>query len=352
MHSRIKILLLFLSINIAVSCGKGDGGGGTPNPNPVPTNTFTNPLLSSGPDPWVIKKDNFYYYTHTLGNRIAVWKTQKMSELKNVSAQTIWSAPSTGANSKNIWAPELHFISNKWYAYYAADDGTNANHRMYVLENSSPDPLTGTWESKGKISDVSNKWAIDGTVLDYNGQFYFIWSGWEGDVDGRQDIYIAKMSNPWTIEGSRVMISTPGYDWEKIGTPDVNEGPEILKNPAGKVFLTYSASGCWNDDYAIGLLTLKDGGNPLIESDWIKAPAPVFVKNSSGSAYGPGHNSFFKSADGSENWIIYHANLFSGQGCGDTRNPRMQQFTWNADGTPNFGQPVAAGSAIKKPSGE
>jgi len=351
MMRKLRVVFLFLLVT-TLSCGKGSKGGVTPDPNPVPTNTFTNPLLTSGPDPWVIKKDNFYYYTHTLGNRIAIWKTQKMSDLKNASAQTIWSAPSTGANSKDIWAPEIHFINNKWYAYYAADDGTNANHRMYVLENTSPDPLTGTWESKGKISDVTNKWAIDGTVFDYNGQLYFIWSGWEGDVDGRQDIYIAKMTDPLTIEGSRVMISTPTYDWEKIGTPDVNEGPEILKNTNGKIFLTYSASGCWNDDYALGMLTLKDGGNPLVAGDWTKTPTPVFTKNTSGSAYGPGHNSFFKSVDGTENWILYHANLSSGQGCGDTRNPRIQKFTWNADGTPNFGQPVAAGLSVTKPSGE
>jgi GH43 family beta-xylosidase len=29
-----------------------------------------------------------------------------------------------GANSKNVWAPEHAFFNNKWYVYYAADDGT------------------------------------------------------------------------------------------------------------------------------------------------------------------------------------------------------------------------------------
>lgn len=107
------LLLFFISFQ---SCEKKSGS--TPPPPPPPANTFSNPLLSSGPDPWVIKKDNFYYYTHTLGNRIAIWKTAKMSELKNVSSQTVWNAPATGSNSKNVWAPELHYISGKWYAYY------------------------------------------------------------------------------------------------------------------------------------------------------------------------------------------------------------------------------------------
>ena len=353
---KYKLLIIALYFT-GISCTKNTGGagGGTPLPvpTPIPTNTtFTNPLLSSGPDPWVIKKDNYYYYTNTLGNRIAVWKTSKMSELRNVSSQTIWSAPSSGPNSKDVWAPEIHFINNKWYAYYAADDGNNANHRIYVLENSSADPLSGTWESKGKINDVSDKWAIDATIFDLNGQLYMLWSGWEGNVDGRQDIYIAKLLNPWTIEGSRVMISTPTYNWETIGSPDVNEGPEIIKNSNGKVFLIYSASFCGVDDYALGMLTLKDGGNPMNAGDWSKTPTPVFSKNPSGGAYGPGHNSFFKSLDGTEDWILYHANSSSGLGCGDARSPRMQMFTWNADGIPNFGQPVAVGQTIKKPSGE
>jgi GH43 family beta-xylosidase len=351
-----KFRILFFVLLVSGTSCKKSGGGSTPTPDPpiVTPNTFTNPLLNSGPDPWIIRKDNSYYYTHTLGNRVALWKTAQVSDLKNAPVFTIWSAPATGPASRNVWAPELHFLNNKWYAYFAADDGNNANHRMYVIENSSADPITGTWDFKGKISDASDKWAIDGTVLENNGQMYFIWSGWEGNVDGRQDLYIAKMSNPWTIEGNRVMISKPTYDWEKLGTPDVdvNEGPEVLKNSAGKVFLTYSASGCWNDDYSLGMLTLKDGSDPLVAANWTKTATPVFTKNPSGSAYGPGHNSFFKSLDGTEDWILYHANPASGQGCSDTRSPRIQKFTWNADGTPNFGTPASITTKLPRPAGE
>lgn len=347
-------LLFFLLIITTLSCEKNGGdGNGPPVVNP-PVNTFTNPLLSSGPDPWIVQKDAFYYYTHTLGNRIAIWKTTKVTALKSAPVQTIWTAPATGPNSKNVWAPEIHYLNNKWYAYYAADDGINANHRMYVLENTDTDadPTTGPWEPKGKISATTDKWAIDGTILEHDGQLYFIWSGWEGDVDVKQNLYIAKMQNPLTIEGERVLLSTPTFDWETIGTPDVNEGPAVIKNNSGKVFVTYSASGCWNDDYALGLLTLKEGGNPLNAADWTKSTTPVFTKNAAGGAFGPGHNSFFKSPDGKEDWILYHANAASDKGCGDARSPRAQKFTWNSDGTPNFGVPVAIGAAVTKPSGE
>ena len=67
-------------------------------------------------------------------------------------------------------------------------------------------------------------------------------------------------------------------------------------------------------------------------------------------AFGPGHNSFFQSPDGKEDWILYHANPEAGQGCGNRRSPRAQRFTWKPDGTPDFGRPVALGVPIPAPA--
>ena len=100
------------------------------------------------------------------------------------------------------------------------------------------------------------------------------------------------------------------------------------------------------------MLTLKDGGNPLQAADWAKNAQPIFTKQPANNAFGPGHNAFFKSPDGTEDWNIYHANTTTGQGCGPTRNIRMQKISWNTDGTPNFGIPVKTGTALTIPSGE
>ena len=64
---------------------------------------------------------------------------------------------------------------------------------------------------KGKLADRDDRRAIDPTVFENRGRLYAAWSGWEGDINGVQSIYIAELANPWTIEGRRARISTPQY---------------------------------------------------------------------------------------------------------------------------------------------
>ncbi|MEP7143126.1 MAG: glycoside hydrolase family 43 protein [Ferruginibacter sp.] len=321
--------------------------------------TFTNPLLSSGADPWCFYKDGYYYYTNSTGKNITLWKTKSIAGLRTAEKKVVFNPPASGPYSRELWAPEIHFLQGKWYIYFAADSGKNINHRLWVLENSSMDPLNGAWTMKGKMTTPEDKWSIDGSVFEYKKQLYAIWSGWEGDVNGKQDIYIAKMKNPWAIEGERIKISSPELPWEimgKLNNPDdppvvkVNEGPEVLIHDS-KVFLIYSASGCWTDFYALGMLTASGKSNLMDPASWKKSSEPVFKQSKENSVYAPGHNSFFKSPDGKEDYILYHANARPGQGCGGFRSPRAQPFSWNKDGSPNFGVPVKEGELLKLPSG-
>jgi GH43 family beta-xylosidase len=264
-------------------------------------------------------------------------------------------ATASGPYSHEIWAPELHSIEGKWYIYFAADAGSNNTHRIWVLENGAEDPLTGEWTMKGKLADKSDRWAIDATVFENGGKLYAAWSGWPGDKDGEQDIYIARLANPWTVQGSRARLSAPQYGWEKHGDlpgrhVNINEGPEALIHDKD-VFLVYSASACWTNDYALGMLRASASADLTKASAWKKSASPVFMEAPTAHAFGPGHNGFFKSPDGKEDWIIYHANLGEKDGCGPKRSPRAQPFGWKADGTPDFGSPVPVDQPLAKPSG-
>lgn len=318
---------------------------------------FLNPLLPAGADPWSIYKDGYYYYTHTLGNRLEIWKTKNLAELKSAERKVVWTPPPNTMYSKQVWAPELHFIDSVWYMYFAADDGVNENHRIYAIYNSSNDPLSGEWKFFGKISDDTDKWAIDASVFELNKNLYMVWSGWEGDRDGAQNIYIASMRDPLTINSKRVLISKPELPWETYGplqrdgaaiNVSVNEGPQILVH--GKhVFLVYSGSGCWTEHYSLGMLSASATADLLDPASWKKFKEPVFTASPSDSVFAPGHNSFFKSPDGTQDWILYHANPKPGQGCGRDRSPRAQPFTWTTDGLPSFGKPVSTKVPIARP---
>lgn len=306
---------------------------------------FTNPIKpATSADPWIVYKDGYYYYCHSNGNnKIYVTKTKNLQDIDREVAVNVWTSPYGKEYSAELWAPELHFIQGKWYIYFAADDGRNENHRMYCLESTSEDPQGG-YEFKGKVAAKTDKWAIDGTVLDMDGQLYFLWSGWEGDENIRQGIYIAEMSNPYTISGERVLLSMPEQPWEMNGQPYINEGPQVLKKN-DTIHIVYSASGSWTDEYCLGLLTCKDG-KVMNPSSWEKT-GPVFSKGE--TAYGPGHCSFVKSPDRKEDWIVYHACEFSGGGWAG-RSVRAQKFSWKGD-YPEFGTPVKVGEEMAAPSG-
>jgi GH43 family beta-xylosidase len=316
-------------------------------------NTFTNPIRESGPDPWIEYHDGNYYLMTTTGDNLSIWKSPTLGGLKTAAPHVVWSPPSkTAPYASDIWAPELHFISGKWYIYFAGDaDKRNDTHRIWVLENSARDPTTGTWGMKGELADPADKWAIDPSVFENRGKWYVVWSGWPDDVDGEQDIYIARLKNAWRIEGKRALLSRPDHDWEEHGPVKVDEGPELLQHDH-KLFLIFSASHCSTDDYVLGMLTASADSDLLDTASWKKAARPVFQGLASEHAYGAGHNGFFKSPDGKQDWIVYHANPEANEGCGPSRATRAQPFTWNADGTPNFGRPAAPGQPIAEPSGE
>lgn len=306
------------------------------------SDTFMNPILPDGADPFLYEHEGLYVYTQTTGSNVTIWRTDSPTELATAESKVIWQ-PTKG--ERDIWAPEIHFLNDRWYVYYAAVMPGEV-HKMYVLESATADPFSDYTE-KGVIEDSSGKWAIDGTVIENGDDLYYVWSGWEGDVNISQYLYIAEMSDPMTISSERVELSRPTYDWESLGAPPaINEGPQILMKD-DYIHIVYSASGSWTDFYQLGILTATIDADLMDPDAWTKRAEPVFA--SSDNVFGPGHASFVTSPDGTEDWIVYHA--ARAEGSGWTRNVRMQPFNWE-NGMPVFGDPVATGEALVRPSGE
>jgi GH43 family beta-xylosidase len=312
--------------------------------------TFTNPLKAHGPDPWIIRHGGQYYYTNTMGQNITLWKSPTLEGVQAAAGTVVWTPPTTGPNSTQIWAPELHFLGGKWYLYYTATDRNNAgdNSRyVFVLENTSADPTTGTWVDKGRVNTKYS--GLDGTVFEHGKRRYFVYSAYVGP---QSVLAIAPMTNPWTIEAAKeTTIAAPTLDWEKGGGRQILEGPEFLAGKKGQLYLVYSASACWDDNYSLGMLTAQPGADPLRAASWVKSSQPVFHPSAETGVWGTGHNGFTTSPDGRENWLIYHAKAAADGKC-EGRSSRAQRFTWRPDGSPDFGVPAALATPQAVPSGE
>lgn len=305
------------------------------------------PLLPSGPDPFIAVHDGAYYLTYTTARDIRIRKAGTLAGLAAAAPVQVWT-DSEPSRCCNIWAPELHLLRGpnglRWYIYYTAGSKPCcATQRMHVLESESTDPM-GPYHYKGRLFDASNDyWAIDPTVFEAGGTLYAVYSGTPRDLMPRekpQHLYIARMSNPWTLAGPRVLLSEPTYDWEKRGG-GVNEGPAFLRR-GDRIFLAFSGSGCYTDDYAVGLLETTAAANLLDPGAWKKHSEPILSRNDSAGVFAPGHNSFFRPPGSDEDWIVYHANPRAGLGCGAARSPRVQPLRWTPAGLPVLGAQPAS----------
>lgn len=290
----------------------------------------------------MIHHDGLYYYCESRDQHrsIAIRKAKTITSIGTDPGVTVWTAPARGRNSQSIWAPELHRINGRWFIYYAADDGRNVNHRMWVLEAEGQDPL-GPYHCRGELN--TQGWAIDGTVLNLdNGKLFLVWSGWPGRRDGHQNLYIAPMEDPVTVSGPRSLLCKPEHAWERVAMP-ICEGPQVLKRN-GSLFIVYSASASWTPDYCLGMLAYRKGDllNPL---SWEKH-GPVFQKTE--HVWGVGHCSFVKSPCRSEDWIIYHSKSQKTNGWMD-RDVHAKKFDWDSKGFPVFGAPPPRASSVLTP---
>jgi GH43 family beta-xylosidase len=305
----------------------------------MPRGSFRNPL-GAGPDPFLRYHDGHYYLATTQGDAIRMWKARSLGELATAAAATIWQDTDPSRN-QHVWAPAFYRFDGRWYVYYTADDGIDEHHRLYVIESDGDDPL-GPYHFKAKLEPpgATDLFAIDPEILEQATGRYLLWSG--AGSEGHNLIYIAPLGTPWAISGPRTYLSSSG------GCSEVREAPAILQR-AGTTFLVYSTCDTGKPDYQLWMKSIPMTSDPLVAAAWTQHPQPILWRNDTGGVWGPGSNGFFKSPDGSEDWIVYHAKNTTSFTY-DFRTTRAQRIEW-IDNIPVV-EAVAIGTTLELPSGD
>lgn len=310
-------------------------------------------LFKSKANPFITLINSTYYLTmqNESVDSILLYSANSVEKLPESTPSLVWT--STGKEMSNIYSPEIHRIDGKWYIYFEADNSLNTDtHQIYVLENSSPDPMTGEWIPRGPlVTDPEWNFGLHPSTFVVGGRRYLLWSGWQKQraETETQCIYIAEMENPWTLKSQRVMISSPKYEWERQWiNPDgsrtaypiyVNENPLAMISPDGKtVVVGYSANGIWTVYNVLGLLHADADSNLLDPDSWRKEPEPFFVADEASGLFGCSNISVTPSATKGEYDLVYQAKHF------DERNQpvndvRWKRIKWGDNGLPDFGTP-------------
>ncbi len=310
-----------------------------------------NPIVEQRADPHIyLHTDGYYYFTASVPayDRIEIRRALSLETLSTTSEIiTAWTKPDNGPYSDLIWAPELHFINDEWFVYFAAAAPNREikneafQHRMYVINNKSENPLEGEWSFVGKVDSGIDAFCLDATVFTHHEKLYYVWAQKHPEIRGNSSLFIAEMATPTTLKSEPVLLSKPEFDWEIRGFW-VNEGPSVLKRN-GRIFISYSASAT-DANYCMGLLSAPDDSDLLDVANWSKNPVPVFQTNWEKHIFGPGHNSFTQTKDGKQDLLVYHARNYTeieGDPLWDpNRHTCIQPFQWNSDGFPVFGEPV------------
>lgn len=310
------------------------------------TTEYNEPFIVQRADPYIGRHtDGYYYFTASVPeyDRIIIRKSKTLQGLKSAEEIVIWEKHKSGIMSCHIWAPELHFINNKWYIYYAAGEIEDIwKIRPYVLECDSSDPVSGTWVEKGKMQRAEEDmfsfeaFSLDATIFEHKGIYYYVWAEKVGMGKMISNLYIAQMETPYKLKTSQILLTTPDYEWERVDFW-VNEGPAVLKKN-GKLFLTFSASAT-GEEYCMGMLTADMESDLLDPQSWSKQRYPVVKTEKEKAIYGPGHNCFTVTEEGKD-VMVYHARQYD-EIIGDplydpNRHTMLMELEWKMDGTPNF----------------
>lgn len=306
---------------------------------------YLKPWILQRADPFVTRLGDYYYFTASVPeyDRIVLRRSRTLTGLADAEEKTLWTCHASGPMSKHIWAPELHYLFGEYFIYFAGGEIDDIwKIRPYVLRCTGQDPYTDPWVEAGPMQYADDDefsfraFSLDATTFEDAGKRYFVWAEKVGVGKQISNLYIAEMESGVKLKTVQVLLTTPDYDWERVGFW-VNEGPGVIRR-GDKLYLTYSASetGIY---YCVGMLSAVSGTDLLDPLNWKKERYPVLGTDDELGLYGPGHNSFTVDEDG-QDIMVYHARTETEIVGDPLYNPNRHAFLmrvkWDAHDRPLF----------------
>ena len=143
---------------------------------------YNKPFIRQRADPYVYRhSDGSYYFTASVPeyDRIVLRRSNTLNGLRESDEVTIWKKHDKGIMSVHIWAPEIHYLDNKWFIYYAGGDIDDIwAIRPYVLVCEGQNPLNDPWKELGMVKATDafsfNDFSLDMTVFENKGKRYCV----------------------------------------------------------------------------------------------------------------------------------------------------------------------------------
>ena len=334
---------------------------------------YVNDLKSMNlPDPYVIEEDGVYYIygttDRTAARTVDCYSTTDFNHFTHhpdvfKRDNTNWSGTTTG-----IFAPEIMKFGDLFYMYYSADHIDSGRRYIDVVVSESPTgPFVGYegTDADGKMlnshdepifrhNDTIGLSVLDQTLfVDDDGEMYMYYSVY--DTNNSQYIVGFEMKDPVTPDWDTYKILVrPGeptaentffktYFWEAYTGFEVAEGPQMIKSPNGKYYLTYSVNHYPNKYYtvcyAVSDSPLGDYTKPYTkDQSWTNVLFGYAGGMQGSSVYqkwdgfmsGTAHHCFFKIGD--QHMIGYHAH--SNRKGDSPRYFGMDKLFFDKDGVP------------------
>ena len=214
-----------------------------------------------------------------------------------------------------FWAPEVAEHEGRFYCYYSsAPAGRDELHRLRVAVADNP---LGPFHDQGQVMPECDGFCIDAhpfrDLRDGAWYLFFARDYFEERVGTGLSVvrltpdllraadaprFVLRANSDWQVyERNRHLYGKRWAAWHTV------EGPCVVEH-GGRYYCFYSGGNWQTRDYGVSYAVAD---HPL--GPWHHAPEsePVVLRERSGEALGPGHNSYIVAPDGQAEFLVYHA---------------------------------------------